>query len=88
MTHKSNLISLSLIPYEMRKQFLFILHSQKEINVGANIGETADKCALFAVEQMIDIWQIFDGPMGSTYSNPGKYFWMQVRSELRKCISA
>ena len=52
----------------------------------AEFHKTCIKHALYTVEQMTNIWKIFDGPIGSSYHNPGQYYWMQVKKELEKML--
>lgn len=42
------------------------------------------ECAKMCVQEIISIEGYNDGPPGSTYYNPGKYFWMQVLKEIDK----
>lgn len=44
----------------------------------------AKQCAIIAVEEIISTYKWADGSPGSTYKNPGKFFWMQVLTELKK----
>ena len=44
----------------------------------------AKQCAVICATEMTDIFSIFDGPQGSTYCNPGKYYWKQVKKEIEK----
>lgn len=45
---------------------------------------SARSCAKICVQEIISIEGYNDGPPGSSYYNPGKYFWKQVLIEIDK----
>lgn len=44
----------------------------------------AKECARICAQEVVEVLKISDGPSGSTYNNPGKFFWQQVLIEIDK----
>lgn len=61
-------------------------HARLIVNPGERLSREnhAIECALICVNQLVEVWSLNDGPPGSTYSNPGSFYWRQVLSELNK----
>jgi hypothetical protein len=82
-----------MTPEEKARSLISMFQLYAEIHGGNQEGarydatvmtKNAKQCALIAVDEIIEVLKSGDGPPGSTYSNPGKFYWQQVKQEMQK----